>query len=195
MLCVLRMLQMLLFSVMTRIYHLISWLITTNLVMGVVHVQLKFYTKFKARYPHLICGLSSFQNLKPWWIRRLIFWNTCCRYHQELLDLMTALDVMRSDMEGVHSSCECNCDMVSRREGSVGVGSHCNVHLLTYEHLTKFSTSIAYGKPDFCLWHKQECLMGDCEACGVKLLRVCSLELTSNQQVKENHRVQGYGND
>ena len=50
---------------------------------------------FKARYPNMLCSLTSFESMKPWWVRHLRLWNTCyCKYHQELLELLRALDTM-----------------------------------------------------------------------------------------------------
>jgi hypothetical protein len=69
--------------------------------------QLEFYGAFKTRHPTAICSLSSFEDLKPWWVKRLKLWNTCCcKYHQEVTELMIALDVMRTDKHEVHKDCQ-----------------------------------------------------------------------------------------
>jgi hypothetical protein len=78
-------------------------------------MQLEFYIAFKAKHPDVNCGLTSFELLKPWWMKWLRLWNTCCcRYHQELMELMNALDMMQMDKQGVHSNYPCDCDIVLR---------------------------------------------------------------------------------
>ena len=101
-------------------------------------MQLEFYNTFKGRHPNLVCSLSSFENLKPWWVKRLKMWNTCCcRYHQEVIDLMIALDIMRANKQGVHLDCHCQCDMVCRGVGCGPIAlDMCNAHHLVYERLT-----------------------------------------------------------
>jgi hypothetical protein len=154
--------------------------------MLVFLMQLEFYSTFKGRHPNLVCSLSSFENLKPWWEKRLKIWNTCCcRYHQELTDLMIALDIMRADKQGVHLDCDCRCDMLCRGIGcGPGASNMCNAHRLVYERLSNLWTSILCEKPELSMWHKAVCLRGTCADCGVKLLRVCPFEMTSEKLVK-----------
>jgi hypothetical protein len=129
--------------------------------------------------------LTSFESLKPWWVKRLKIWNTCCcRYHQEMMELLIAMDIMRSDKEGVHSDCECKCDMVSGDSFSNRSIRMCSAHLKVYQRLTNLWESILCEKEDMCMWHKRDCLMGNCIDCGIELLRVCPLELASEKKIK-----------
>ena len=148
-------------------------------------VQLKFYTSFKAMYPNLLCSLTSFESMKPWWVRHLRLWNTCCcKYHQELLELLRALDTMRVDKLGVHSSCNCECEFVYGGLDSANAGRFCNAHREVYERLTNLWSSILCEKIKFSAWHRRACLLGECLDCGLQLLRVCPLEESTDQLVK-----------
>jgi hypothetical protein len=81
-----------------------------QVVFLLVSAQLEFYTNFVEKHPDFPCSLSSFENLKPWWVRRLRVWNTCCyRYHQELTELIIAIDGMRTNKKGIHSDCTVVC--------------------------------------------------------------------------------------
>ena len=148
-------------------------------------LQLEFYTKFLSTHPDVKCSLSSFEALKPWWMKRLRIWNTCCcRYHQELMELLNALDIMRTDKQGVHFNCTCHCDMVCGGVGCEHTFTMCDAHKLKYERLTALWTSILCPIDEFSMWHKRDCLMGNCVDCGLQLLRVCPLELSSEKMVK-----------
>jgi hypothetical protein len=112
------------------------------LLIAVNHVQLEFYTRFKAKNSDLVCSLSSFESLKPWWVKRLKVWNTCCcRYHQELSELKNALDIMKTAKEGVHLNCYCNCAFVCDN-GCEHTSSICTVEKHVYERLTNLWSSI-----------------------------------------------------
>ena len=149
-------------------------------------VQLEFYTAFKTKNVDLVRSLTSFDKLKPWWVKRLRMWNTCCcRYHQELTELMIALDIMRTDRQGIHSHCQCDCVMLCGGLGCTeDLGSMCKAHLEVYERLTNLWTSILCQKEELSMWHKRDCLIGKCVDCGIHLLRICPQEMTSEQIVK-----------
>jgi hypothetical protein len=65
-----------------------------------------------------------------------------------------------------------------------GASNMCNAHRLVYERLSNLWTSILCEKPELSMWHKAVCLRGTCADCGVKLLRVCPFEMTSEKLVK-----------
>jgi hypothetical protein len=156
-----------------------------QVVFLLVSGQLEFYTIFVGKYPDFPCSLSSFENLKPWWMRRLRVWNTCCcRYHQELTKLMIAINGMRTDKKGVHSDCSCDYTVVC---GGIDCGLSsqiCNAHREIFERLMNQWTSILCEKGELSMWHKCSCLLGECVECGVNLLRVCPSEMSSEKLVK-----------
>jgi hypothetical protein len=156
-----------------------------QVVFLLVSAQLEFYTNFVGKHHDFPCSLSSFENLKPWWVRRLWVWNTCCcRYHQELTELMIAIDVMRTDKKGVHSDCSCDCIVVCGGLDCGLTSRFCNVHRETFGRLTNLWTSILCEKGELSMWHKRSCLLGECVECGVNLLRVCPFEMSSVNLVK-----------
>jgi hypothetical protein len=115
-------------------------------------VQLEFYTSFKAIYPNVVYSLSSFESMKPWWVRRLRLWNTCCRkYHQELLELLRALDTMQTDKLGVHSSCNYECQLVCGGLDCANAARFCNAHREVYERLTNLWSSMLCEKVESIL--------------------------------------------
>jgi hypothetical protein len=113
-------------------------------------LQLEFYSNFSSKHPDVKCSLTSFKGLKPWWVKRLRIWNTCCcRYHQELIELLIALDIMRTDKQGLHFNYTYHCDMVCGGVAYERTFSMCNTHKLKYERLAALWTSILCPKDEF----------------------------------------------
>jgi hypothetical protein len=65
-----------------------------------------------------------------------------------------------------------------------GNPTSCRAHLQVYERLTNLWTSILCEKDEFQMWHRQDCLMGNCTNCGVSFLKVCAQEMTSEMLIK-----------
>ena len=94
------------------------------------------------------CSLTSFNKLKPWWVRRLKNWNTCCyKYQQELSDLKVGINELRADPQGVHLNCSCACGMVCN-SGPQLLRS-CSGNVVVYGSLSSLWESILYAKEDF----------------------------------------------
>jgi hypothetical protein len=72
------------------------------------------------------------------------------------MELLIAVDIMRTDKQGVHFNCTCNCDMVCGAVGCECTFSMCNAHKLKYERLTALWTSILCPKDEFSMWHKRK---------------------------------------
>jgi hypothetical protein len=71
-------------------------------------------------------------------VKRLRYWNTCCcKYHQELSDLLQALNDMCVEKEGVHLNCNYAYDMVCGR-----ITSYCHAFEEIYSRLTNLWNSI-----------------------------------------------------
>jgi hypothetical protein len=60
----------------------------------------------------------------------------------------------------------------------------CSAHREVYEQLTALWSSILCEKEELAMWDRRECLMGDCPDCGLKLLRFCLVEETTEKLVK-----------
>lgn len=57
--------------------------------------QLKFFTEFKLKNPEAPMSLIKFQRLKPWFVRRLKYSNTCTyQYHAKFNELRFGLNIM-----------------------------------------------------------------------------------------------------
>jgi hypothetical protein len=132
-------------------------------------------------------SLTTFQALKPWWIRRLNQWNTyCCCYHQELDLLREGLNELRRTGNGsIHSMCHCNCFQVCASHSEIEASdSHvCRAHMRKYERLTNLWTSMLSSKEELSLWHSRSCLLGECPRCRVDFLNLCPSELNTDQVV------------
>jgi hypothetical protein len=96
--------------------------------------QLELYATFTEKHPDVNCCLWSFDMLKPWWVRQLKNWNTCCcRYYQELVELRHSLNVMKTIKQGIHSHCDCECILVCSNADSSERPRNCNISNRTYE--------------------------------------------------------------
>lgn len=143
-------------------------------------LQLEFYSAFKDKYPDTKCKLTVFQVLKPWWVRRLKNWNTCCcKYHQELSLLLVGFNDMRIELHGI--DCLCGCALVCCT--SLG-DSTCNGTSNVYGRMTQLWSSVLCDKEEFACWHRRECLLGDCSHCGVDTLKICPIEANSDRMIK-----------
>ena len=83
------------------------------------------------------------------------------------MELLIALDIMLTNKQGVHFNCTCHCDMVCRGFGCECTFSICNAHKLKYERLTTLWTLILCLIDELSMWHKRDCLMGNCLDCGM----------------------------
>jgi hypothetical protein len=66
-------------------------------------MQLEFFIMFKAIQLNDFIMLIAFQSLKPWRVRRLKTWNTCCKYYQELKVLLQSFNDMRTNEAWIHT--------------------------------------------------------------------------------------------
>jgi hypothetical protein len=162
-------------------------------------VQLEFFTAFKTKYPDVKIQLTKFQLLKPWFIRRLTTWSTCCcRYHTELGILLKALNDFRRDKTGMHGHCGYECHGVCALGKNPREHEACSASLVTFNSFTTFWSSILCPLLPNSQWHKKACLLGDCACCGLRSLRICPLELNSTHLVKWKSigsEVVGQGDD
>jgi len=105
--------------------------------------QLDLYTRFKLVHDPIDIGYTSFRRLKPYFVRRLRDFNTCCcKHHQEMQEIVVGWNTMQS--EQVHlppgaMSCSCGCPSLCSRavEGSTTTGIvRCQSMLHTYTRAT-----------------------------------------------------------
>jgi hypothetical protein len=61
-------------------------------------------------YHDVSIELTTFSYLKPWFVKRIKEWSTCCyRYHIELMELKIGFNNMCSKTKGIHANCGCSC--------------------------------------------------------------------------------------
>ena len=96
-----------------------------------------FYTRFKAAHPIVEIGFISFHKLKPYFVRKLKDFNTCCKYHQELIEIKVGFNNLRAPrvhQQGLNSPCACCCESICgnpiKRAGQ-GQRVSCQTKLLT----------------------------------------------------------------
>ncbi len=143
----------------------LGWVVMTtcikgfNLFYGVL--QLEFFIAFKLANPNIQVQLTSFQLLKPWFLKWLKQWNTCCcRYYIELKELMLGLDWCKKSWKfGVHGNCACSSEVCKPTIRFSSQQSSC-AHLSLSNVIIALWMSILCLKGEFDLLHKRVCLMG-----------------------------------
>ncbi len=73
-----------------------------------------------------------------------------------------------------HANCNCRCEGVCCPIG-VEVGECC-AYQLSFPRLIALWNSSLCPKPKVDDWHKHDCLMGECNLCGIKTLKICPIE-------------------
>lgn len=66
-----------------------------NIMPCSFYLQLILYTWFKETNPSMEIGFSTFEKLKPWFVKQLAEFNSCYfRHHAQMLELKDALNAM-----------------------------------------------------------------------------------------------------
>jgi hypothetical protein len=66
-------------------------------------LQFDFFTFFKDQHLNVQVQLRAFDSLKPWFVKKLREWNTCCcKYHTKINELKEGLNGIKSHGKGVH---------------------------------------------------------------------------------------------
>ncbi len=76
-------------------------IINSILCLGLI-LQLGFFTMFKEKHLHVHVMLSKFQSLKPWVVKNVCGWNTCCYYQTEISELKEGVNGIRSCGKGIY---------------------------------------------------------------------------------------------
>ena len=120
-------------------------------------------------------GVRSFEALKPWFVRRMKEFNSCCcRAHVQMMELKEGLNSMRRGT--VHKNCECQCEVCRPVPG----GLLCMAAHSTFPGVTALCTSVLCPKSDDEEHHKLGCIRGSCANCGVSTLKLCPQELSES---------------
>jgi hypothetical protein len=93
------------------------------------------------------------------------------------MDMMkVSLSNMRDQLQGLHASISCACTC----EVCVGGDEGCCAHAKIYKRLTLLWMECVCPKQELDKWHKLACLMGTCDDCGVRRLKICPEELSTS---------------
>jgi hypothetical protein len=93
------------------------------------------------------------------------------------MDFMkVGLSHLKEKQRGLHLQVQCNYQcQVCKGE----VEGACHAHEAIYKSMTLLWESCVCPKGELDVWHKLECLMGECSHCGFQLFPLCLLELSS----------------
>lgn len=133
---------------------------------------------------HLKVSFVSFRKLRPFYIRRLRDFNSCCcRYHQEMEEITMGFNNMRAGKfhlgVGV-DSCSCWCpDLCCRaRDGGELTGVvACQSKNHTYKRSSHLWEQCLCPRENGSQWHNLKCVKGECQNCGFKLIPLCEREV------------------
>jgi hypothetical protein len=119
--------------------------------------------------------LTTFSNLKPWFMKCQKEWNTCYfKNHTKFVELKIGLNNMRSKNGSTHANCDCQCEGVCCPIG-VEFGECC-AYQLSFPGLIALWNSILCPKPKADDWHKRDCLVGEHNLCVIKTLKIFHIE-------------------
>lgn len=114
--------------------------------------------------------------LRPYFVRPLKDRNVCCcRYHVELDMLREGINNMRDARRGVHAQCTCDCEKCASNDNDDD--PNCSAPEFVFKGITKLWLEVVCPKLETEEWHKYSCLMGTCDACGVKDSLFCPGEI------------------
>jgi hypothetical protein len=92
------------------------------------------------------------------------------------MDMMkVGLSNLRDKLRGMHAGCACECIVCT-----ANVGGACHAHEHVFKRITSVWESCVCRKGELDVWHKLDCLIGDCTQCGFHLLALCPLELSDS---------------
>jgi hypothetical protein len=77
------------------------------LFFDIVHIE--FFLRFQVAHLDLIIGQRSLEYLKPFFVKPVKDWNTCCIYHVQFNELKLVLNPMRTKSTTIHDIERCGC--------------------------------------------------------------------------------------
>jgi hypothetical protein len=73
----------------------------------------------------------------------------------------------------VHNQCACFCESVCTPNTGCVDEVNCVAHTKTYDSLISMWSSILCSKDENAKFHNKGYIMGECNMCGIQLLKVC----------------------
>jgi hypothetical protein len=125
----------------------------------------------------LAVGMRSFLYMKPYYIRKMKDRNVCCcKAHVEMDLLKEAMNRFRQHQ---HDCKDCTCDCLTCRP----TGADARQSLSCVASRKQITSVRCWIEEALCPreegneWHRKDCIMGECESCGVHNVRWCKTEL------------------
>ena len=140
----------------------------------------------------------SFRNLRPFFIRHLRDFNSCCcQYHQEMVEIMTGFNNMQAGKfhlgVGVDTCSRWCPDLCCRAQDGrtlTGVVS-CESKHHTYKRCSQLWEQCLCPRPTGSEWHSMRCVKGECQRCGFHLIPLCEREVDpTNESLLEWRRFE-----
>ena len=76
----------------------------------------EFLHHIQTAHPTMDIEFNSFHKLKPYFVRKLKDFNTCCcKYHQDMIEIKVGFNNMRAlaiHRQGLNSPCICSCESI-----------------------------------------------------------------------------------
>jgi hypothetical protein len=133
---------------------------------------MEFYLHFQNKHLEIIIKKKLFDDLHPFFVKRMKEWNVCCYiYHVEIDELQGALNNMHTKSRIHFSSCDYFCEEIC--QPTYEESSECVGALTTYPTLTSLWESVVYPRDDYLEWYNKDCLLGTCENYGVDIIPIC----------------------
>jgi hypothetical protein len=92
--------------------------------------------------------------------------------------MVNGLNDMQINLVGIHATCVCKYLEVCVVNVESTFNCACSTHSQIYGGITNLWTSIMCGKYVDSLWHKRECLLGECPTCGIQILKGYCLNIS-----------------
>ncbi|GAQ92555.1 hypothetical protein KFL_010490020 [Klebsormidium nitens] len=141
--------------------------------------QTELYFEVCEEHPDIKIKQRKFEELKPWFVRKLKDRNVCCcKYHEEVKLYLAGVNRLRkrghTDQDNV---CECDCQ-ICRPLPVPGTPppATCQYKRCTYASSAGFCGLLLCPKTPGSLFHKPECINRTCPLCKDKKLPRCPLE-------------------
>lgn len=129
---------------------------------------------FKDQHLNVQTQLITFESFKPWFVKKLREWNTCCyRYYTEIRELKEGFNGIRICGKRVQWQCTYSCVEICRPFGEDNGVRECQTHVCCFKILTELWLSILCPTNFFSSFHKKDYLLGNYLICGVKTLKIC----------------------
>jgi hypothetical protein len=102
----------------------------------------------------------------------------------ELKELLNGFDDMKTLGKGIHGAYSYKCIEVCDVKLNLATNlDNCIVKFQTYKGLIELWTSILCLKLVLIEWHSRQCLMGDCNSCGIHTLKLWPFELKIDKTI------------